>query len=136
VAVDANGNVFVADTYNCRIQKFTNDGVYITEWGGAGAGPGQIQTPYGLGVDASGNVYVSDTGCEGCTTNGANNNIEKFTNDGRYITTFGGYGPNDGQFNNPFGIAVDAAGNVFVADQLNQRIQKFAPCAAGAQGCR
>lgn len=85
-----------------------------------------MQTPYGLAVDAGGNVFVSDTGDEGFETDRDNNRIEKFTDDGVFITTFGTYGLADGRFNTPFGLAVDLNGNVFVCDQGNERIQEFA----------
>src|SRR5580658_2937146 len=126
VAVDSKGNVFVSDNGNNRIEKFSSTGAFITKWGTAGAGLGQFVSPYGVAVDASDNVYVSDGGCEGCQTDNANNRIEKFTNDGRFITSWGSYGIFDGQFNTPDGVAVDANGNVYVADDLNQRVQVFA----------
>ena len=135
VAVDPLGNVFVADTYNSRIQKFTNDGAFVTKWGRPGAGIGQMQTPYGLAVDSDGNVFVSDTGDEGFEADRDNNRVEEFTNDGVFITTFGTYGLGRGRFNTPFGLAVDVNGNVFICDQLNDRIQEFAPCWKGAEGC-
>ena len=127
VAVDPSGNVFVADTFSSRIQKFTNDGTFLTTWGTPGAGKGQMQNPYSLGVDASGNVYVADTGDEWAETDNDNSRIEKFTNNGSFITSWGSYGTGDGQFDVPFGIVVDPSGNVFVVDEENNRIQEFAP---------
>jgi len=61
VATDAAGNVYVADTYNDLIQKFTSAGAYITQWGSSGTGDGQFYYPFGVATDAAGNVYVSDT---------------------------------------------------------------------------
>ena len=69
IAVDSDGNVYVADTSNHRIQKFTSEGTYITQWGSYGEEDGQFQFPEGIAVDSSGNVYVSDTG---------NDRIQKF----------------------------------------------------------
>jgi tripartite motif-containing protein 71 len=69
VAVDASGDVYVTDTYNNRIQKFTSSGANITQWGAEGTGDGQFYSPTGLTVDASGNVYVVDAG---------NSRIQKF----------------------------------------------------------
>ena len=69
VATDAAGNVYVADTNNNRIQKFTGAGAYLTQWGSRGSGDGQFDTPLGVATDAAGNVYVSDAN---------NSRIQKF----------------------------------------------------------
>lgn len=61
VAVDASGNVYVADSGNHRIQKFTSSGAFITNWGTQGTGDGGFNRPYGVAVGASGNVYVADS---------------------------------------------------------------------------
>jgi hypothetical protein len=68
--VDTSGYIYVADSYNNRIQKFSASGEYITQWGSFGTGNGQFKIPYGIAVDASGNVYVADT---------VNNRIQKFS---------------------------------------------------------
>jgi DNA-binding beta-propeller fold protein YncE len=68
-AVDASGNVFIADVNNDRIQKFTNAGTFLTKWGSAGSGNGQFNIPTGVAVDVSGNVFVADN---------SNNRIQKF----------------------------------------------------------
>lgn len=125
VAVDQAGNVYVVDTHNARIQKFTSDGVFIAKWGSAGTGDGQFDWPVGIAVDAAGNVYVTDRG---------NDRIQKFSSDGAFITKWGSFGTGDGQFGNPnnvgytqylAGIAVDSAGYVYVTDYPNYRVQKF-----------
>ena len=61
VAVDAQGNVYVADRENHRVQKFTAGGVFLASWGAVGSGSGQFSYPFGLAVDAQGRVYVADT---------------------------------------------------------------------------
>jgi predicted DNA-binding antitoxin AbrB/MazE fold protein len=116
VAVDTSGNVYVADTDNHRIQKFTSDGTFLTKWGARGFVDGQFDSPYGVAVDASGNVYVADT---------FNHRIQKFTSDGKFLTTWGSCCSGDGQFWLPRAVAVDTSGNVYVADSGNSRIQKF-----------
>ncbi|MBF0592491.1 MAG: hypothetical protein HQL02_10435 [Nitrospirae bacterium] len=116
VAVDGSGNVYVADTGNARIQKFTSDGKFIITWGSNGSGDGQFQHPEGIAVDISGNVYVADR---------SNNRIQRFTSDGKFIAKLGSEGSGDGQFDWPEGIAIDGSGNVYVADAGNDRIQKF-----------
>ena len=117
IAIDGSGNVYVADTWNHRIQKFTRDGQFIVKWGSEGSGNGQFDRPSGIAVDSNGNVYVADR---------YNGRIQKFTSSGQFITKWGSRGSGDGQFGDPFGIVVDSSGNVYVADGLNNhRIQKF-----------
>jgi uncharacterized repeat protein (TIGR01451 family) len=121
VAIDAAGNVYVADTFNHRIQKFSATGTFITKWGSQGSGDGQFKYPHGVAVDAAGNVYVADT---------INHRIQKFSATGAFITKWGSQGSGDGQFSDPWGVAVDADGNVYVADTINHRIQKFSATGA------
>jgi DNA-binding beta-propeller fold protein YncE len=116
IAVDALGNVYVADDGNNRIQKFDSTGTYITQWGSSGNGNGEFNDPRSLAVDDSGNVYVVDTD---------NNRIQKFDSDGTYLTQWGTVGTGNGQFDNPYNIALSASGNVYVVDTFNFRIQKF-----------
>lgn len=119
VAVDANGNVFVVDTYpSDMVLKLRSDGTHLTSWGSDGTGAGQFDTPTRAAVDPSGNVYVVDYG---------NNRVEIFSNDGGYLGQFGGTGSGPGQFAGPMGIAIDANGFVYVADANNNRIEKFGP---------
>jgi DNA-binding beta-propeller fold protein YncE len=54
--------VYVADSDNNRIQKFSSDGTFITAWGSEGTGNGQFSSPYGIAIDSAGNVYVSEEG--------------------------------------------------------------------------
>jgi DNA-binding beta-propeller fold protein YncE len=83
VAIDSSGNVFVADTSNHRIQKFTNTGKFIRKWGSLGSGNGQFNFPAGVAIDSSGNVFVADLG---------NDRIQKFTNTGKFIRKWGSEG--------------------------------------------
>ena len=83
--MDASGNVYVADTGNHRIQKFTSTGTYLTQWATGGA-------PFGVAVDADGNVYVAGLG----------NSIQKFTGTGAYLTQWGASGSGDPGAVGPF----------------------------------
>lgn len=73
VAIDGDGNVYVADSNNDRIQKFSSTGAFIAKWGSAGNGDGQFNDPTGISIDGNWNVYVADSG---------NNRIQKFTSSG------------------------------------------------------
>ena len=132
LAVDSVGNVYVADTGNHRIRKITPDGVVSTLAGSGslafadGTGTNaSFNFPNGLTIDVVGNLYVADTG---------NHRIRKITPDG-VVSTLAGSGTNtfaDGtgtnaRFNQPRGVAVDSAGNVYVGDYLNHRIRKITP---------
>jgi plastocyanin len=99
-----------------RIQKFDNNGTFITKWGSTGAGDGEFSFPQGIATDSNGNVYVVDS---------SNNRIQKFDSNGTFITKWGSNGTDYGQFNFPTGITTDDSNNVYVADDGNNRIQKF-----------
>ena len=116
VAVDGQGNVYVADSFNDRIQKFDSSGNYLGQWGSCGSGNGQFKGPLGVAVDGQGNVYVADTG---------NNRIQKFDSSGGYLGQWGSYGSENGQFKYPIGVAVDGKGNIYVADLGNGRHPKI-----------
>ncbi len=116
VAADANGNVYVTDTLNNRIQKFDSAGNYLDQWGSPGSGIGQFSNPDGIAVDSTGNVYVTDTG---------NHRIQKFSSGGSLLALIGNEGTGFGQFKYPRGVAVDSGGNIYVVDKDNNRIQKF-----------
>jgi hypothetical protein len=134
VAVDTNGNIYVADSGNFTIRKITSVGVVTTLAGSAGK-PGwadgagiaaRFDYPYGLAVDSAGNLYVADSG---------NSTIRKITSDGM-VETIGGIpgviGGSDGigtfaNFDAPSGIAVDGAGRLYVADAGNNRISLGMP---------
>jgi sugar lactone lactonase YvrE len=125
VATDSSGNVFVSDPGNFRIQKFNSIGTYITLWPSytptPGTGNGQFNSPAGIAIDISNNIYVADSG---------NYRIQKFDSLNNYITQWGSKGTGNGQFGNalataPYGVAVDSSGNVYVVDTDNYRIEKF-----------
>jgi len=125
IAVGPDGSVYVADTWNHRIQKFTATGEFIKMWGyfGQAERPDAFWGPRDVVVDSAGRVLVTDTG---------NKRIVIFDADGNYINQFGSSGFAPGQFNEPVGLALDADGNLYVADTWNQRIQSFAPDGSGS----
>lgn len=118
VAVDQLGNVYVADTGNNTIRRITLGGAVTTLAGSAGVTSGYVEgqgsiarfnQPRGIAVDATGNVYVADSG---------NNAIRKITPSGSVTTMAGGFG-------GPEGVAVDSSGSVYVADSSNRLIRKI-----------
>lgn len=119
VALGPDGSVYVADTWNNRIQKFSPEGQFITAWG---FGISQTEDPFGfygprdVAVNSAGQVFVTDTG---------NKRVIVFDSDGNFVTQFGGTGLAPGQFDEPVGITVDAQDRIFVADTWNQRVQVF-----------
>jgi DNA-binding beta-propeller fold protein YncE len=125
IAVGPDGSVYVSDTWNHRVQKFTKDGKPLTTWGQYGQPLPEAPEsksffwgPRGVAVDSQGHVFVADTG---------NKRIVIFDEDGNYLTDFGTAGLDAGQFDEPVGVAVADDGTVYVTDTWNQRIQSFAP---------
>jgi tripartite motif-containing protein 71 len=117
VAVDAEDQVYVVDTYNHRIQKFRSTGAFVQQWGRHGSGAGELSYPWGIDVDSAlGRAYVSDW---------KNDRVQVFGLDGTFLTTFGRAGSGPGELHRPAGIAVDLDGNVAVADWGNNRVQVF-----------
>ncbi|WP_442602408.1 RCC1 domain-containing protein [Paenibacillus sp. KN14-4R] len=129
VATDSKGNVYVADYDNNRIQKLDISTGKWSAWGKsggvAGSGPGEFNSPTGIAVDNSGNIYVADK---------LNHRIQKWDAvtgnwskwgkeyNGKNVLDYG-WGTAPGEFHNPSDVAVGQDGNVYVADTTNQRIQ-------------
>jgi len=131
VTVDASGNLFIADTFNNRIRKVSASGIITTVAGGGTGGLGDdgpatsasLSDPTGVAVDASGNLFIADED---------DNRIRKVSASGVITTVAGGgtSGLGDGgpatsaSLSYPTGVAVDASGNLFIADEINNRIRK------------
>ena len=150
VAIDAAGNVYVGDSGNSTIRKITPTGLVTTLAGAAGdvgsadgvAAAARFYYPYGIAIDAAGNLYVANFYLDNTKTytnysadNFRNSTIRKITPKG-IVTTLAGEiaaaGSTDGigaaaLFNHPSGIATDNAGNVYVADTDNHTIRKVTP---------
>jgi len=118
LAMDKNGNLYVSDSLNNRIQKFDRNGSFLTKFGKGGSEPGQFNKPAGIAIDPRGNIWVVDS---------ENHRVQEFSADGKHISSFGAAGLGDGQFNTPEGIAIDGSGNIYVVDWGNSRVQKFSP---------
>ena len=116
LALDREGNLYVVDSGNDRVQKFTRDGKVLASWGASGSGPGQFDHPLGIALGPEGGVYVTDA---------RNDRVQKLDAAGRFLLQWGRSGSGRGEFLGPAGIAVDGAGRVYVADRGNHRVQVF-----------
>jgi sugar lactone lactonase YvrE len=117
VAVVGN-EIYVADISNNRVQRFNKTtGAYVSQFGAPGTGPGQFSNPSGLVYNPiNGLLYVSEVG---------NDRVQVFSTTGIYQFQFSAPGAGNGQLNNPYAMAVDSAGNIYVADTTNNRVSKF-----------
>ena len=152
VAVDSAGNIYVADTNNGRVQKFSPNGTFVRQIG-------PFEPPNGVAIDRAGNIYVAEVGSKHrvqklgpdgtfiaawapglygprkiaigpddsiYVADGGRSRIVKFSPDGQVLATWGSMGSSDGQFRAPNSVEVDSATNrVYVADSENGRIQVF-----------
>jgi sugar lactone lactonase YvrE len=136
LAMDGVGNVYIADTYNNVVRKISPAGVITTVAGdgvsgysgdGASATSAQLNRPYGVALDRSGNLYIADTN---------NHRIRKVSSIGNISTVAGsgvaGYSGDSGsalsaRLDYPYGVAVDPSGNVYIADTDNHRIRMVSP---------
>jgi DNA-binding beta-propeller fold protein YncE len=114
IALAANGNVYVADDRNDRVQYFTPEGEFLGLWDGSP--PGVFKWPGDIAVAPGGVVYLSD---------GFNCRLQYFSADGDYLGEWGRRGSGEGEFRSPGGLAIAGDGRVYVADTGNGRIQYF-----------
>jgi len=137
LAIDKSGNIYIADAYNDAVRKITvSSGVMSTVAGNSQQGLGGdggaatgalLDTPTGLVFDAAGNLYIVDTGNDRIRKVGTDGNISTFAGSGS--TAFSGDGgpAASAGMNRPQGIAIDNAGNLFIADTFNHRVRKITP---------
>jgi DNA-binding beta-propeller fold protein YncE len=111
LALGPDGNLYVADACNHRIQVFDRDGNLIRHWG-----EGCLKYPYDLAFNKAGVLYVVEYG---------NHRVQKFTAEGRSLGCWGGPGHEPGQFTSPWALAIDSRGRVHVLDTDNHRVQRI-----------
>ena len=136
VTLDGSGNLYIADSFNQRIRKVNSAGVISTVAGSGTAGSrgdggaavaAQLNRPFGMALDGSGNLYIADTGNQrirkvdaaGVITTVAGSSTAGFSGDGGTATA--------AKLNFPGGVALDGAGNLYIADWGNHRIRRLTP---------
>lgn len=116
LAVDTQGNLYVTDTLNSRVQVFDPDGKYLKTVGSRGSAWGMFDKPKGVALDSFGNLYVADSGWS---------NVQIFNQKGDVLLFFGGRGPIPGMLKNPTDITIDKQNRIYVADYLNHRVEVY-----------
>jgi len=126
LVVDDQGRVYVVDSFRNTevgadagtgaVQIFDGDGRFLAEWGERGTEPGQMSSPFGIGLDPDGTLLIAEFG---------GNRVQRFTPEGDLLDGWGTYGSADGEFIWAMDAAVDTAGRVFVTDYSNHRVQVF-----------
>ena len=116
VAVDQEGNLYVCDTMNSRIEIFDADGKFISTFGKPGDGPGSFARPKGVAIDSDGHIWVAD---------GQMDRVQVFNQEGQLLISFGGHGVLPGQFQGLAGISIDSNNRVFTSEIFPGRVQQF-----------
>jgi iron(III) transport system ATP-binding protein len=117
VQVLKDGRVVVCDTHYHRVITFDPDGKVLQMFGQRGSGPGEFEYPVAVTADDQENLYIAEYG--------GNDRVQKFTNDGKFLRQIGRSGVEPGAFMRPSGL-VWRAGKIYVADAVNNRVQRFA----------
>ena len=116
LAVDREGNLYVADTLNNRIEIFDGDGKFVTTFGKAGDGPGYFARPKGVAIDSDNHIWVVD---------GQQDRVQVFNQEAQLLISFGGHGLLPGMFQGITGIAIDKKNRVFTSEIFPGRVQQF-----------
>lgn len=117
VALDGDGNVYVTDTMNNRVEIFDADGNFISEFGKNGDGPGSFARPKGIAVDGDGHIWVADQ---------VQDRLQVFNREGQLLTYIGsGHGEMPGQFKTLVGVAIDKQNRIYTTEQEPGRLQVF-----------
>ncbi len=117
VAVDKDGNLYVTDTLNNRVEIFDADGEFVSLFGRHGDGPGDFARPKGIAIDGDGHIWVADE---------MTDRLQAFNRDGQLLTYIGiGHGDLPGQFKALVGVTVDKENRIITSEQLPGRVQVF-----------
>ena len=117
LAVDPSGCVSYANNAQAQILKFDPNGTLLAQWGSPGFGPGQIMLPGAMAADSAGDIFIADDA----------GRVQEFTSVGGYIATIAGAtrGVSLGQLRQTQGLTVDTAGNLYISDFFNDRVQRW-----------
>ncbi len=116
ITVDKEGNVWVVDTMNGRVQIFDEDGNFIDEFGRLGDAPGAFARPKGIAIDSEDHIYVVDASMHV---------VQIFNEEGQVLLVFGGAGRGRGRISLPAGIAIDDKDRIYVVEQWNKRVSIY-----------
>jgi len=116
VAVDKDGNVYITDTFNDRVEIFDADGGFIRTFGKNGDGPADFERPKGIAVDCDGHIWVADA---------AQDMVKVFNQEGRLLIYFGQHGEYPGKFMGIYGITIDKNNRVITSETFPGRVQVF-----------
>ena len=116
LTLDAQGNLYVSDTINSRVQVFDADGKFLRAIGKHGSAFGQFDKPKGVAVDSFGNTYVADSGWS---------NVQLFNPKGQVLMFFGGRGTVPGLMQGPGSLTIDKKNRIYVGDMLNHRVNVY-----------
>ncbi|MFZ0954381.1 MAG: SMP-30/gluconolactonase/LRE family protein [Candidatus Sulfotelmatobacter sp.] len=116
IALDKDGNVYVTDTLNNRVEIFDAEGTFVKQFGRHCDGPGCFARPKGIAVDGDGHIWVADA---------FNDTLQVFNDEGQLLTYLGGHGHYPGQFEALVGVAIDKQNRVFTTEQYPGRMQMF-----------
>ncbi len=116
LAIDSDGNLYVADTLNDRIEIFDGDGKFIRAFGKAGDGPGYFARPKGVAIDSDGHIWVAD---------GMQDRVQVFNQEAQLLISFGGHGLLPGMFQGIVNIMIDKQNRVFTSEIFPGRVQQF-----------
>jgi RHS repeat-associated protein len=116
IAIGAEGNLYISDTGNDRIDEYSSAGKHIRNFGKEGTANGQLKEPHQISTDSAGHVWIADSG---------NNRIEEFGSTGTFLSVFGKEGSTEGKLKAPKGVAIDSEGNEWVADTANSNVQEW-----------
>src|SRR5579872_3021727 len=116
LAVDADGNLYVCDALNNRIEVFDADGKFISTYGKNGDGPGYFSRPKGIAIDSDNHIWVAD---------GMQDRVQVFNQEWQLLISFGGHGLLPGQFQGLASITIDKNNRVFTSEIYPGRVQQF-----------